>query len=90
MYAIVEAGGKQHKVEVNTVLKTELLHVNAGDKVNLMEQKFLQAKKQLKLALLQRQLKMAKIRKLLFLNISQKRTNAKNKVTDNLTQCLKY
>ncbi len=35
MYAIVEAGGKQHKVEVNTVLKTELLHVNAGDKVNL-------------------------------------------------------
>ncbi len=35
MYAIVEAGGKQHKVEVNTVFKTELLHVNVGDKVNL-------------------------------------------------------
>ena len=35
MYAIVEAGGKQHKVEVNSVIKTELLHVNVGDKVNL-------------------------------------------------------
>lgn len=35
MYAIVEAGGKQHKVEVNSVFKTELLHVNQGDKVTL-------------------------------------------------------
>ena len=35
MYAIVEAGGKQHKVEVNTIFKSELLHVNAGEKVNL-------------------------------------------------------
>lgn len=45
MYAIVEAGGKQHKVEVNTVFKTELLHVNVGDKVNLKTLMFVDGSK---------------------------------------------
>lgn len=35
MYAIVEVGGKQYKVEPNTFFKTEKLDANVGDKVEL-------------------------------------------------------
>lgn len=35
MYAIVEVGGKQYKVEPNTYFKTEKLDANVGDKVEL-------------------------------------------------------
>ncbi len=35
MYAIVEVGGKQYKVEPNTFFKTEKLEANVGDKVEL-------------------------------------------------------
>lgn len=35
MYAIVEVGGKQYKVEPNTYFKVEKLDANVGDKVEL-------------------------------------------------------
>ena len=35
MYAIVEVGGKQYKVEPNTYFKTEKIDANVGDKVEL-------------------------------------------------------
>jgi large subunit ribosomal protein L21 len=35
MYAVIETGGKQYRVEVGTVLEVELLDANAGDTVNL-------------------------------------------------------
>ena len=35
MYAIVEVGGKQYKVEPNTYFKAEKLDANVGDKVEL-------------------------------------------------------
>ena len=35
MYAIVEVGGKQYKVEPNTFFKTEKIEANVGDKVEL-------------------------------------------------------
>lgn len=35
MYAIVSTGGKQYKVTQGLIFETELLHVNAGDTVNL-------------------------------------------------------
>ena len=35
MYAIVEVGGKQYKVEPNKYFKTEKLDANVGDKVEL-------------------------------------------------------
>ena len=35
MYAIVEVGGKQYKVEPNTYFKTEKIDANVGDKVSL-------------------------------------------------------
>lgn len=35
MYAIVEVGGKQYKVEPNKFFKTEKIEANVGDKVNL-------------------------------------------------------
>lgn len=35
MYAVIETGGKQYRVEVGTELEVELLDANAGDAVNL-------------------------------------------------------
>ena len=35
MYAIVEVGGKQYKVEPNTYFKAEKIEANVGDKVEL-------------------------------------------------------
>ena len=35
MYAIVEVGGKQYKVEPNTYFKTEKIDAHVGDKVEL-------------------------------------------------------
>ena len=35
MYAIVKAGGKQHKVEVKSVIKTELENAEVGQKIQL-------------------------------------------------------
>jgi len=35
MYAVIETGGKQYRVEVGTVLEVELLDAKAGDTVNL-------------------------------------------------------
>ena len=35
MYAIVEVGGKQYKVEPNTYFKTEKIDAKVGDKVEL-------------------------------------------------------
>ena len=35
MYAIVEVGGKQYKVEPNTYFKAEKIDANVGDKVEL-------------------------------------------------------
>ena len=35
MYAMIEGGGKQYKVEPNTYFKTEKLDANVGDKVEL-------------------------------------------------------
>ena len=35
MYAIVEVGGKQYKVEPNAYFKVEKLDANVGDKVEL-------------------------------------------------------
>ena len=35
MYAIVEVGGKQYKVEPNTYFKTEKIEAKVGDKVEL-------------------------------------------------------
>lgn len=35
MYAIVEAGGKQHKVEVGKFVKTEKVDAAVGEKLNL-------------------------------------------------------
>ena len=35
MYAIVEVGGKQYKVEPNKYFKTEKIEANVGDKVEL-------------------------------------------------------
>ena len=35
MYAIVEVGGKQYKVEPNTYFKAEKIDANVGDKVKL-------------------------------------------------------
>lgn len=35
MYAIVKAGGKQHKVSVNTVFKTELEGAVVGSRIEL-------------------------------------------------------
>ncbi len=35
MYAIVEVGGKQYKVEPNTYFKAEKINANVGDKVEL-------------------------------------------------------
>ena len=35
MYAIVEVGGKQYKVEPDKFFKTEKLNANVGDKVEL-------------------------------------------------------
>ena len=35
MYAIVETGGKQYKVEKDQVINVEKLEANVGDKVNL-------------------------------------------------------
>ena len=35
MYAIVEVGGKQYKVEPNKYFKTEKIDANVGDKVEL-------------------------------------------------------
>ena len=35
MYAIVEVGGKQYKVEPNTYFKTEKLNAQVGEKVEL-------------------------------------------------------
>ena len=35
MYAIVEVGGKQYKVEPNTYFKTEKIDANVGDKVTI-------------------------------------------------------
>ncbi len=35
MYAIVEVGGKQYKVEPNKFFKTEKLEANVGEKVEL-------------------------------------------------------
>ena len=35
MYAIVEVGGKQYKVEPNQYFKTEKIEANVGDKVKL-------------------------------------------------------
>ena len=35
MYAIVENGSKQYKVEVNSIVKLEKLNGNVGDKVEL-------------------------------------------------------
>lgn len=35
MYAVVETGGKQYKVEAGDVIKVEKLNLNAGEKVNL-------------------------------------------------------
>ena len=35
MYAIVEVGGKQYKVEPNTFFKAEKIDANVGDKVEL-------------------------------------------------------
>ena len=35
MYAIVKAGGKQYKVEVNSVIKTELESAEVGKKIEL-------------------------------------------------------
>ncbi len=35
MYAIVEIGGKQYKVEPNTYFKAEKIEANVGDKVEL-------------------------------------------------------
>jgi large subunit ribosomal protein L21 len=35
MYAVIETGGKQYRVEVGTILEVELLDAKAGDTVNL-------------------------------------------------------
>ena len=35
MYAIVEVGGKQYKVEPNTFFKAEKIDANVGDKVEI-------------------------------------------------------
>jgi large subunit ribosomal protein L21 len=35
MYAVIETGGKQYRVEVGTELEVELLEANAGDSINL-------------------------------------------------------
>jgi large subunit ribosomal protein L21 len=35
MYAVIETGGKQYRVEVGTELEVELLEVNPGDAITL-------------------------------------------------------
>ncbi len=35
MYAIIETGGKQYKVQEGDVIKVELLHAEAGETVNI-------------------------------------------------------
>lgn len=94
MYAIVETGGKQYKLEEGRYVDIELLHNDVDEKVvfdkvvmlvNGKNQKL--AHLMLKLQLLKAQLlNMIKLKKSLFSNNAPKKVTEKNKATDNNLQ----
>ena len=95
MYAIIETGGKQIKVEEGQAIYIEKLDAEAGETFTFDKVLFVGGEDvkvgahSLKALLLQLKLKnKADKRKLLFSNIKRKRTTVINKVTVNHTQKL--
>ena len=93
MYAIIETGGKQLKVEAGDTIFVEKLDVEAGEKV-VFDKVLAVGDKTMKLgapyvkgatveATVENKVKK---RKLLFINITLKNITTKNKVIDNLIQ----
>ena len=78
MYAIIETGGKQYKVEQGDVVFVEKLGVEEGETVTFD-----------KVLVVGGLLRTVRIKRLSFISINPKKVITKNRGTDSLTQKLK-